>query len=231
MVEETEKFLFPDCICPFCGAEKGECECERRISLIEPHACPKCGRHRTDRACYGLCGSCRESVFFFDANYSAAYYEGVLKQALMDFKYRRALYFRRILGDLLYEKYLYEKRHLPEISLLTYIPVSLTRRLGRGYNQAGELAKVFSERSGIPLLPLLVRTKRTRRLKDLSKKERESELKDSMRVREKYLTIMPENKILVIDDIFTTGATVNEAARCLKTAGAQYVCSFTVATR
>lgn len=149
----------------------------------------------------------------------------------MDFKYRDALYFREYLGTMLYEKYLYEKRNLAEIRAVTYIPISLSRQSVRGYNQSKELAEVFSALSGIPVFPLLERVKNTKRLKTLGRKEREEELKNSMKVREKYLTIIGENKILIIDDIFTTGSTVNEAARCLKEAGAAVVKSLTVASR
>ncbi|MDO4753373.1 MAG: phosphoribosyltransferase family protein [Bacillota bacterium] len=149
----------------------------------------------------------------------------------MDFKYRDALYLRRQLGGILYDKYLYEMKHLRDIRVLTYIPLSPIRRIQRGYNQSRELACELSKRSGIPVFPLLKRIKNTKRLKNLGKEERFLELRDSMKVKDKYLTIIRENKILIIDDIFTTGATINEAARCLMNAGAESVKSLTVATR
>lgn len=226
------ELLFPEGeICLFCGEEAGECDCMDGIELIEPHACPRCGRHRTDRELYGLCSSCRDGSFFYDANYSAAYYRGTVKKAIWNFKYHDALYLRRFLGQMLYEKYKFEQKHLHDVSLVTYIPISLTRQISRGYNQARELAEVFSALAGLPMLPLLVRKKQTRKLRSLGKSDRQAELLDSMRVREKYLTIIRENKILIIDDIFTTGSTVNEAAKCLKKAGAKSVRSLTLAGR
>lgn len=231
MITTIKNLLFPNEICLFCGAEECRCRCLDEVFLIEPHSCRKCGRHDDARELYGLCRRCRDVATYYDANYSAAYYRGTIKKALMDFKYRDALYFREYLGTMLYEKYLYEKRNLAEIRAVTYIPISLSRQSVRGYNQSKELAEVFSALSGIPVFPLLERVKNTKRLKTLGRKEREEELKNSMKVREKYLTIIGENKILIIDDIFTTGSTVNEAARCLKEAGAAVVKSLTVASR
>lgn len=232
MISSIEAVLFPsEDFCVFCGADDSNCDCLREVRLIEPHACKICGRHRNNQELYGICSDCRDNKHYFDANYSAAYYRGTIKKALMDFKYRDAVYLRKALGMILFDKYLYEKKHMKDIDFVTYIPVSLTRLFSRGYNQSRELAEEFSKLSGIPMFPVLQRIKNTGRLKNLGKMERTFELKDSMRVKEKYLTIIRENKILIIDDIFTTGSTINEAARCLKEAGASSIKSLTVATR
>lgn len=227
-----EEILFPSKdFCAYCGEERADCDCLRKLRLIEPHACKVCGRHRHNRELYGICEDCRDHKHYFEANYSAAYYAGTMKKALMDFKYRGGIHLRKVLGEILYDKYVYEKKQMRDIDFVTFIPISVTRMLGRGYNQSGELAEEFSLLSGIPVLPLLKRIKHTKRLKNLGREERTLELKDSMKVKEEYLTIIRENKILIIDDIFTTGSTINEAARCLKGAGASSVYSLTVATR
>lgn len=227
-----EEILFPSKdFCVYCGADHPDCDCLRNLRLIEPHACKVCGRHRHNQELYGICEDCRTRTQAFEANYSAAYYEGTIKKALMDFKYHGGIYLRKALGLILYDKYVYEKKQMREIDFVTFIPISTMRMLGRGYNQSRELAEEFSALSGIPVLPLLKRVKNTKRLKKLGRQERALELKDSMKVDEKYLTIIRENKILIIDDIFTTGSTINEAARCLKRAGVSSVKSLTVATR
>lgn len=219
-------------VCDFCGAEIGACDCKREIHLIEPHPCTKCGRQREDKDIYGVCRQCREIPSAFDANFSAAYYSGAVRRAVLDIKYNGALYHRRFLGRLLYEKYKYEKRYQNICAdVVTYVPISLTRQFFRGYNQAKEIAEVFSELSGIPLIHALSRRKQTRKLRNLGRSDRQAELSGSMFVKEMYLTKIDKMKILIVDDIFTTGATINEAARRLKAAGADKVYSLTVAGR
>lgn len=225
----VDELLFPDVGCGICGAE--ECDCLERIELIRPNACPVCGNHTHRRNLYGLCRKCRDREHYFDRNFSAAYYDGVIRSAILSLKYDDAIYHRKWLGTILYDKYLFERRWLKDVSVVTYIPISFTRLMTRGYNQARELAQVFTELSGLPLYPLLIRKKSTKKMNKLGVADRREEIRGSMKVNPRYLTRINQNSILIIDDIFTTGATMDEAARCLKEAGASSVYSLTVAAR
>lgn len=171
-----------------------------------------------------------------------------MKQGLMDLKYHGALYHVRTFGRMLYEKYLDERRVFYDIDVVTYIPISRARRMERGYNQAEELAREFARLAGKPCVELLRRCKQTKRLKMLGRDDRRTELRDSMAYvppKVKRRTAKDScpvesgtakgdhevsfNKVLLIDDIFTTGATLNEASRILKQAGIEKVYALTVA--
>lgn len=247
----TEMFdavFFPkETICVYCGEEYGYCDCLDSIKLIEPNPCTVCGRQRTDRELYGRCRECDARPPYYDVHRSYAYYDGAVKRGLMDLKYHNALYHVRTFGGMLYEKYLDERRVFCDIDVVTYIPISKVRRMERGYNQAEELAREFARLSGVPCVELLRRSKQTKKLKTLGRDDRREELRDSM----EYVALsgkraarfsangcngasdeMPGitfHKVLLIDDIFTTGATLNEAARVLKRAGIGKVCALTVA--
>ncbi len=216
-------------VCDFCGSEIGDCSCRSEIRLIEPNPCRRCGRHNNDIDIHGFCVQCRGKTVSYDANFSAAYYDGAVRRAILDIKYNGALYQRQYLGRLLYEKYRFERRKMQDIDAVTYVPISFTRQMSRGYNQAREIAEVFSTLSGIPLIHALSRKRSTRKLSRLGKSDRKAEIANSMFVKENYLTTIDKNTILIIDDIFTTGATIDEAAKRLKAAGASAVYSLTVA--
>ncbi len=225
--------LFPaDETCEFCYAEKGACTCLDSIDIFRIKECPICGRRGYNRSPYSPCDPCRllkKSEIYFDANFCYARYSGALKQAILDMKYNGALHYRDLFGKMLYEKYCDAHLASLHIDAVTYIPISLSRRYSRGFNQAKEIASVFASRAELPLYPLLKRRKKTKKLSTIDALSRASEMKYAMEIIEKNLTIIHKNKILIVDDIFTTGATINEAARCLKKAGAASVFSITVA--
>lgn len=222
--------FFPkNTICDYCGEEYGFCDCLDSIKLIEANPCTVCGRQRTERELYGRCRECDANPPHYDVHRSYAYYEGAIKRGLMDLKYHGALYHVRTFGRMLYEKYLDERRVFYDIDVVTYIPISLARQIERGYNQAEALAREFARLSGKPCVELLRRSKRTKKLKTLGRSERREELRDSMEYVEGGAGDRTFDRVLLIDDIFTTGATLNEASRVLKQAGIRKVCALTVA--
>ncbi len=197
--------------------------CWGKIKLIEESVCSKCGRH----SFLTVCSSCQGERYFFARARAAGVYEGVLRECIHFFKYRKKAYLAHPLGELLIDG-MSSDEDLREADFLVPVPLDGRRFREREFNQAHLLAQVVSRDFKIPISSRNLRRVRSAPPQtQLSRKEREKNVKGlfEVRNREKY----EGRKILLIDDVFTTGATVNECARVLKGAGAEEVSVLTVA--
>ena len=170
------------------------------------------------------CATCKATPLRYDYARSAAVYEGALREALHAFKFagRRAL--AGPLGDLAAEQCV---GSLPEgIDALIPVPLARERERERGFNQATLLARRIGRRLGAPTRPgWLVRTRSTRPQSDLSAAERRANVRGAFRATDR----VAGRHLLLIDDILTTGATLEACARALREAGARRVGVLTVA--
>ena len=113
-----------------------------------------------------------------------------------------------------------------KIDIIMPIPLHPRRLEKRGYNQAGVLAEALGKKLGIPVDEKnLKRRKNTKPQKELNHRERQKNMKNAFIVRKK----LKEENILLVDDIYTTGSTIEEAAKELKKAGAQNIFFLTIA--
>lgn len=119
-------------------------------------------------------------------------------------------------------KFLLASKNSPAI---TYVPMFLQKEKRRGFNQAKLIAQAVGEITGKKVLRLLAKTKDTSSQTELDKKEREENVKDSFGVL--HAGVMPS--VVLVDDIWTTGATMKECCKALKKAGAKEVWGFTLA--
>ena len=112
-----------------------------------------------------------------------------------------------------------------KVDLLIPIPLHRFRRWKRGYNQAEILAEELGKRTGIPVAKrLLIRSKRTTPQKELDNRLRRKNIDHAFQVKNQIMA----KKVVLIDDIYTTGSTIDEAARTLKRAGVQEVGFLTI---
>ncbi len=116
---------------------------------------------------------------------------------------------------------------LAEKPLLSFVPLTPQKTWQRGFNQAELIAKEFGKITGLEVLPLLKKVKTTRSQTALDRQERVENVKNVFALKKEELKI-PKNLIL-IDDVWTTGATMKEAAQTLKRAGVQKIWGFTLA--
>lgn len=171
-----------------------------------------------------LCGGCLQKRPVYDLHRSLFCYEGGIRDLIHAFKYKHAFWVRHFLGE--FFQSLKETFH--EAQIILPIPLSKERFHKRGYNQSQLLAEIWSQILGIPFFPkILVRKKLTRFQFGLDSKEREKNLKLAFEVQDK--TLIRDKILLLVDDIHTTGATLNEASRCLKKQGAKKVFAATLA--
>ena len=212
--------------CDLCGKEVffGEnfCkDCLNNFLYIGEDFCQKCGR-RTLNKC-GMCNDCKN--FEVDFARSIFEYGGSASKLIHKLKYRNAKYLARISAELM-AKVIVENRI--EVDIITFIPMTEKQEYIRGYNHTEVLAEKLGEITGIEVIGLLTKDFATQNQVGLSYEERRKNLKGSFKVIDKKL--VKGKRILIIDDVLTTGATSNEIAHELKKAKAESVYLLTIAS-
>jgi len=153
-------------------------------------------------------------------------YEGVLEQLIRLYKYRRRATMARPLGDLA----LVWMDRLPTVDLVMPVPLHPSRLREREFNQALLLANRIARRLDLPLsYEHLLRVRETRPQTELDRTERAANVRRAFAVRRP--AFLEGRRVLLVDDVFTTGATVNECAKSLRRAGVASVWVLTLARR
>lgn len=228
--------LYPS-FCPVCGLKNTFNLCLSCWEKIEPFnspLCPKCGRPFSSEVAVShspdhLCSDCRDTRSYFDRAISVGPYEGTLAEAIHLFKYRGRKGLARPLGKIMVQ-YLSSNSSLFPTASLKIIPVPLhpKRLRQREFNQSLLLAKWVSKALAIPLiLDNLQRIRWTRPQIELKGKERLVNVRGAFALKDH--NAMEGNSFLLIDDVYTTGATVKECSNVLKKAGAKKVYVLTLA--
>ncbi len=172
---------------------------------------------------HDLCTVCRESQVNFDAAYSYGSYDGSLRDLIHLFKYARIDSLSTPLSRLMIRAMPRDER----FDAVMAVPMHWWKRWERGFNQAELLAKPVARSLGVPLKHNLRRPKRGQAQAGLGHMERLENLQTVFRVSEPRE--LAGKRILLIDDVFTTGATLRAAAGVLREAGAIRICAMTLA--
>jgi ComF family protein len=171
----------------------------------------------------GQCAVCRERLINFDAAYSFGAYEGALRKLIHLFKYGKV---ESLAGPL--SRFLLAALPLEaQFDLVMAMPMHWRKHWQRGFNQARLLAEPVAKRYGLKVAGHLRRTRYTKPQAGLNEAQRRSNLKDSFQVKRREQ--IAGRRVLLIDDVFTTGATLRAAAEALKAAGAAHVTALTLA--
>jgi len=225
--------------CHRCGAalEAGRSLCESCAdelpSLHEPF-CAICGEeHEGQIGAAFECSNCRGQTFSFDFARPALPLHPELLEMIHGLKYARRIHLARELARLAARAFAEDPRLAPALEEgwpLVPVPLHHRRLIWRHFNQAGEIARSLSHHTGLPLCPALVRTRGTGFQAHLSRAERLKNLRGAFRLSRsgaRLAAAQPPGAVLV-DDVFTTGATTGECARVLRAAGVQKVVVVTV---
>lgn len=213
-------FLFPN-RCAFCGKiinwDLCCCEkCAEKIPYVDEKLCEKCGKPEC------VC----EREIHYDRCFSVAWYDERMKAAVVKFKSESPENFAGFFSERLAE--MINKSELPQIDVITAVPMSKKSRAQRGYNQAFEIAKCMGGFLGIKASDnILVKKNTTFSQHRLSYIERTQKVKGVYGFSGK--ADVRDKTILLCDDIITTGSTLDECAKVLKENGAKYVICATAA--
>jgi ComF family protein len=205
--------------------------CWESITPIEGPLCPRCGQPFDSPLALAYspghtCRACREKPPRFDRALSPYRYKGVLEQAIRLFKYRRRDALTAPLSDLM----LVWADRLPPTDLVMPVPLHPARLRAREFNQSLLLADRIARRLGLPLsFDHLERIRQTRPQTELDRKDRARNVRRAFAVRDP--DGLEDRRVLLVDDVLTTGATVNDCARALRRAGAASVVVLTLARR
>ncbi len=171
----------------------------------------------------GRCALCRRGVRGFDAAYSFGFYEGELRQLIHLFKYGRIRTLSKPLGRLL-------ALALPRdesFDVIVSMPLHWRKRWQRGFNQADLLARELGRRAHLPVKNVLRRVRFTAAQAGLTNSKRRLNMSGAFRARKKHS--LEGLRVLLIDDVMTTGATAASCARALRATGARQVTLLTLA--
>jgi ComF family protein len=201
--------------------------CRDTLPLVVPPLCPVCGIPFTGVGSNHPCGHCITHPPHFDAAHANFLYEGPIRKLIHAFKYSRSIHLRYPLALLTAEGLKTAlSEHAPH--LIVPIPLHKSRLRQRGFNQAVLLGNEISQQLSLPMLPdAMARTRQTEPQITLSAAERRVNVKGAFSVR-KHEAIAGK-RILLLDDVMTTGSTMDECARELKKAGAAAVIAVTTA--
>ncbi len=220
-----------DCRCLGCGRdvfdELGFCpDCLKRVTFNNGKICKRCGVALDGDEDY--CGNCAFDKIYFDRAFSPFCYDGVIREAIVAMKFNNLGAYADVLARyLVFEA---QRRHLV-FDVVTFAPMSKGSLKKRRYNQAQLLAEQFCDILDIrdKLQETIVKIRDTVPQERLSRTERKTNLVGSYRLHPK--ADVKNKSVLLIDDVKTTGATVNECAKVLKNHGATQVVALTVASR
>lgn len=207
--------------CPICDevAEEGFpiCPlCRKNIRAAEEPVCKKCGKPIAGVQ-KELCRDCTGKKHEFIQGKALWVYEKKVKESIYRFKYQNRRDYGKVYAKEIAERYgSWIQRN--KIQAVVPIPLYSGKKKQRGFNQAEEVAVELGRLLGIPVeRDLLVRTRNTRPQKELNQAERKNNLKKSLKT---VKSVVQLEYILIVDDIYTTGSTMDAASSALKRAGA-----------
>lgn len=199
--------------------------------ILFPDRCVLCGR-LTNEDEHEICSMCRENnkqlikvapkfpaIMFIDEQITAAWYEDEVRLAVHRFKFNQKPGYARAFAREIFKQYILERCHY---DFLTYTPSNKMTVFKRGYNQAALLAKELSKYTGKPVIKTVKKVRRTKAMFKLKPEERRANVLNAYKLCCKP-KVIKDKSVLIVDDIFTTGATVSEIAKVLKLGGAYKV--------
>lgn len=207
---------------------------EKLLDLIFPKACLKCNKQGEGYICSSCffelktkiklekaCGGLYEYLVYFDK------YVDDTRKNILFMKFKEKAYFAEFYAELL-TKNKNINSFLKTFDYIISVPMNVSKKQTRGYNQTELMARYISKKLNIKYeKDFLLKIRETKTQSLLSKKEREENIKRVFRVNN--LANLLDKKIILVDDIYTTGATIKEISKILKQAGVKEICIIVIA--
>lgn len=221
--------LFYPARCPFCdkpveyGKELIHSSCRSKLPYILGAKCMKCGK-KVENQEIEYCYDCTKMKHIFDKGRCLYSHNAEVKKSIYNFKYKNKREYARAYGEEISDN-LRDEILSWGANVIIPVPLHKTKLRIRGYNQAELLAKELSKRFNIPMEnKMLTRIKRTKPQKELNDSDRKKNMKNAFIVDK---NIVKYKKVILVDDIYTTGSTIDGCAKVLKENGVNkvyYIC-------
>ena len=196
-------------------------DCFERFKWIGSRTCNKCGKILSENNPTNICYDCKNNRHEFHRGYSCVQYGSLEKSIVFKLKYNKKTYISRVIAEIMNDRMLIEDL---DYDIVIPVPINKKRKRKRGYNQAELIAGYFSDFQGTKCdNKCLVRLKNTEPLKSMSPTERKESLLNAFNITEHGRKMIYGKRVLVIDDIYTTGATMDSVCLTLKREGAEKV--------
>lgn len=202
--------------------------CQNCYSTLEKNTgnlCEICSKLLDDTSSSMCCNECKNTKRYFVSAKSPLKYSSTVKKLIYDYKYYDKAYYYKMFGNILLE-YI-ESNNYKNYDLITSVPLHRSKLNKRGYNQSKLIAKYLSSHLNIKYVRCLKRIRKTDVQNTLSKKERKINIDGAFSIVNKH--IIKQKKILIIDDIYTTGSTIDECSKILVNNGAKNIYALTIA--
>lgn len=224
--------FYPTCcaVCrePVDGAETLCAACMEKAPHILPPFCAKCSQPFAGAISdLFTCVNCEDRILHFDAAVSCYRSRGAVRKVIHDFKYGRQLHLRHLAGRWLVETLEDPRLAGRRFDCIVPVPLHAARKRERGFNQAELLALELQRQSDLPVREMLQRIRYTTTQTQFDRSERMENLKGAFRLRRGCH--VQGLRVLLVDDVLTTGSTLSECAKVLKKAGALSVHAATAA--
>jgi competence protein ComFC len=232
LFEAAVSLLYP-ATCTICGktvrASEYLCNgCGAKIVRIVPPFCQTCSEpFEGSINTVFTCANCSRRTIYFDAAVAAYRGRGIVRDVIHAFKYNRQIHLRHLVARWLRAALDDERLSGYNFDVIVPVPLHPARQRERGFNQASLLAEILSAQTSIRCRPLLKRIRYTTTQTALDRSERMENLHNAFRLRKN--ADVRGLRVLLIDDVLTTGSTLSECARVLKGAGAISVHAATAA--
>ncbi len=212
-----ESWILPYC-CIACNkpSDRQQDLCSACLKLL-PFIQTACYQCAYPLPVHGLCGQCLKHAPSFDSAIAAFTYTNPIPSFIQQFKYQHRLVYGRVLSELLRQQL---EHHPITIDALIPMPLHWWRHLCRGYNQSQLVAKLLSKHFHLPVYQQQIKRYRATKIqRSLTKSHREENMKNAFTIGKPF----PYRRVAIIDDVMTTGNTVNALAKTLKLAGVTWV--------
>jgi competence protein ComFC len=202
--------------------------CDSKLTRIVPPFCAKCSEPFAGAITGAFtCANCGHRPLQFDAAVAAYRSRGIVRQIVLDFKYGRQIHLRHLVARWLIAALDDERLRNATFDLIVPVPLHPARERERGFNQSALLAELLSMHTTLQTKPVLERIRYTTTQTAYDRAERMQNLHGAFRLRK--TADVRGLRVLLVDDVLTTGSTLSECARVLKNAGALSVSAATAA--
>lgn len=236
IIKSVINFLFPD-YCVACDStlkwseDRGICcNCRKKVVTLEKPLCRFCSKEIPGETSDLICSDCRGRKVYYDEVRSVFHYSDVIRDLIHSFKFNERRNIASELADFTIKKY---SRYIEKTDFIIPVPLHNKREYERGYNQAYLYSRSITKRIKKKITNNIVkRIKNTHSQSQLDERDRIKNIRDAFKVTRKGLKFIKKNLdkcFLVIDDVFTTGSTINELCRILKNAGIKKILVLTAA--